>query len=167
MDTAPDDMVYVTGDVASDNRWGSWGRRVHDEFGLVSVLSQRLTLLDDSGAVAALNVYSADRDAFDDHAVGMALVMATHGSLLVTAALARSRAMNLTQALESNREIGVAMGVLMHRHRITRVEAFEALRAASQDSNRKLSAVAREVADTGTLAVHRSEVTGQDAALTG
>jgi AmiR/NasT family two-component response regulator len=55
------------------------------------------------------------------------------------------------RALESNREIGVAMGILMQRHQLTREQAFDVLRGVSQDSNRKLSVVATEVADTGIL----------------
>jgi AmiR/NasT family two-component response regulator len=39
----------------------------------------------------------------------------------------------------------------MARHRITREQAFGLLRMASQNSNRKLHDVARDVADTGEL----------------
>jgi hypothetical protein len=156
--------VFVTGDVARDERWPRWGKLVRDELGVSSVLAQRLTLLDDSGAVATLNIYSDVPEAFDDHAAAMGLVLASHGSLLVTATLARGRATNLKRALESNREIGVAMGILMQRHQISRAEAFDVLRMASQDSNRKLSAVASEVADTGLLAPERRLMTGPDAA---
>jgi hypothetical protein len=155
VDSSFDEPVYVTGDVANDERWPQWGQLLQTELGLSSVLSQRLTLLDESDAVALLNIYSSAPDAFDDLAVGMGLVLASHGSLLVTATLARGRATNLMRALESNREIGVAMGILMQRHQITRDEAFDVLRGASQDSNRKLSAVASDVADTGILAAER------------
>jgi hypothetical protein len=119
------------------------------------VLAYRLTLLDESEAVAALNVYSDRPAAFDDRAMGTGLVLATHGSLLVTAQLARDKAANLLRAMESNREIGVAMGILMHRHRLDREQAFAVLRVASQDSNRKLAQVASEVADTGMLEIRR------------
>jgi AmiR/NasT family two-component response regulator len=43
------------------------------------------------------------------------------------------------------------MGVLMANHKITRQEAFDLLRIASQRSNRKLRHIATQVADTGTL----------------
>ena len=155
VDAILDDNVYVTEDVACDERWSLWGKRVSTELGLRSVLAYRLTLLDDSGAVAALNVYSDRLDAFDDRAVGAGLVLATHGSLLVTAQLARDKAANLLKAMESNREIGVAMGILMHRHKLDREQAFAVLRVASQDSNRKLAEVASEVADTGILEIRR------------
>ena len=50
------------------------------EAGVTSVLSQRLHHHDsDAGVVAGLNVHSDARDAFDRAAVGMGLVLATHG----------------------------------------------------------------------------------------
>lgn len=155
VDAVLDDAVYVTGHVADDDRWPTWGQRVNEELGVDSVLSQRLTLLEESGAIAGLNIYSDAPDAFDEQAVATGLVLSTHASLLVTAALARGRATNLLKALESNREIGVAMGILMQRHQLTREQAFDVLRVASQDSNRKLAQVATEVADTGTLTIKR------------
>ncbi len=156
-DAAFHDSVYVTGDVGSDARWPCWGRAVRHELGLSSVLWQRFSLLGEPDVVAALTIYSERLDAFGERAAGMGLVLASHGSLLVTATLARGRATNLLRGLESNREIGVAMGILMQQHRISRHEAFEVLRAASQHSNRKLSEVASEVADTGILSVHHRQ----------
>ncbi|MDQ1743320.1 MAG: hypothetical protein QOE23_1659, partial [Pseudonocardiales bacterium] len=51
----------------------------------------------------------------------------------------------------SNRQIGVAMGVLMSRQHVTRQQAFDLLRIASQHSHRKLADVAMDVCDTGIL----------------
>ena len=144
--------AYLSGDVARDGRWGPWGPRVEAEVGVRSVLAYRLVLEDDRDAVASLNVYSTRAQAFDERALHRGVVLATHGSLLVTAMMARDVAENLAAALQGNREVGVAMGVLMHRHRLTREQAFDLLRLASQDGNRPLAAVATEVADTGDLA---------------
>ena len=58
---------------------------------------------------------------------------------------------NLTRALDHSRAIGMAMGILMARHRLTDEQAFAALRRASQDSNRKLYLVASDVVETGKL----------------
>jgi DNA-binding response OmpR family regulator len=58
---------------------------------------------------------------------------------------------NLRHALGSNRQIGVAMGVLMARESLTEAQAFDRLRAASQHRNRKLRDVADEVVLTGRL----------------
>jgi ANTAR domain len=155
VDAVLDDNVYLTGDIRSDARWAEYGRRAQEAVGLNSVLAHRLTLHDDSGAIACLNIYSDARDAFDEPALAVGLVLATHASLVVTALLARDRADNLTKALETNREIGVAMGILMQSHRLTREQAFGVLRLASQDSNRKLSDIARDVAETGVAPVRR------------
>jgi AmiR/NasT family two-component response regulator len=51
----------------------------------------------------------------------------------------------------TNREIGIAMGVLMNAHKITRQQAFDLLRIVSQHTHRKLYEIARDVADTGAL----------------
>ena len=145
--------LYVTGQVSSDPRWDHWGTRVKDEVGVNSVLSQRLHLMNQDGVVAGLNIYSDTLDAFDRAAVGLALILATHGGMVLSERLASHRAENLTKALQSNREIGVAMGVLMNLNQLTRQEAFDVLRVASQNSNRKLADIAVEVADTGALTI--------------
>jgi len=153
VDAVRDDSVYVSGDVASDERWPEWGARVRDELGVRSVLSQRLRLGRDAGVIAGLNIYSETADAFDERARATGLVLATHGGLLMNTILANDRVRNLQRALASNRQIGVAIGVLMHEHRLTQVQAFDVLRASSQDSNRKLADIAIEVVDTGTLSI--------------
>jgi len=151
VDAALDDSVYVTGAVQDDPRWPEYGRRVHEEVGVCSVMAHRLTLLDDSDVVAALNVYSRDADAFDHDAVRQGTLLATQCSLLVSTHLAADRSDNLMKALGSNREIGMAMGVLMAKRQVTRDEAFAMLRRSSQDSNRKVTEVAADVVDTGEL----------------
>jgi len=156
VDAVLDDSVFVTGDVSSDSRWGEWGRRATAEVGVRSVFSQRLHHHDSgAGVIAGLNVYSDVPEAFDRDAVGMGLILATHGALVFSEMLAANRALNLERALQSNREIGVAMGILMQQHRFSRQQAFDVLRVASQNSNRKLAEVASQVADTGTLTISR------------
>jgi AmiR/NasT family two-component response regulator len=79
------------------------------------------------------------------------MLLATHAAVTVSAVLARERAANLEIALTSNRSIGVAMGVLMATYKITREEAFDLMRMASQRSHRKLRDIATDVTETGTL----------------
>ncbi|MCU1448730.1 MAG: response regulator with putative antiterminator output domain [Acidimicrobiales bacterium] len=55
----------------------------------------------------------------------------------------------LERALASRDMIGQAKGILMERYRITADEAFERLRVASQGLNRKLAALAEQLAATG------------------
>jgi ANTAR domain/GAF domain len=155
VDAVRQDSAYVTGDVASEPRWSCWGPRASAEVGVNSVLSQRLHLHEDTGILAGLNIYSDAKDAFDRSAIGVALVLATHAAVVLSERHASNRAKNLMKALETNREIGVAMGILMHEHRLNQQEAFDVLKVASQNSNRKLAHIAADVADTGTLTITR------------
>jgi hypothetical protein len=58
---------------------------------------------------------------------------------------------HLELALSSNREIGIAVGILMVNHRLTAEQAFDLLSRASQRTNRKLREIALEVARTGVI----------------
>ncbi len=64
---------------------------------------------------------------------------------------AQQTATQLQAALTSNRQIGVAVGVLMSREKVTSEVAFDLLRLRSNNTNRKLRDVAEEVALTGQL----------------
>lgn len=64
---------------------------------------------------------------------------------------ARDKVSNLTVALESNRHIGQAVGILMATYKLTDAQAFDLLRGASQYTHRKLRDVAEDVCTTGTL----------------
>lgn len=58
---------------------------------------------------------------------------------------------NLRLALDSNRDIGAALGILMYSRKLTRDTAFELLRSTSQRAHRKLRDVAEDVLRTGQL----------------
>jgi AmiR/NasT family two-component response regulator len=64
-------------------------------------------------------------------------------------AAATAHAEDLQRALVSNRRIGMAIGVLMERHRLTEERAFDRLRDLSQRSNVKLRDVAEQLICTG------------------
>jgi response regulator NasT len=57
----------------------------------------------------------------------------------------REAGVQLAAALGSDREIGMAMGILMERRGLDRRQAFETLRAAARAQQRKLREVAAEV----------------------
>ncbi len=63
----------------------------------------------------------------------------------------RRQSEDLQAALESNRRIGMAIGILMATRRLTDEAAFEWLRQASNVRNLKLRVVAEEVIHQGTL----------------
>jgi hypothetical protein len=149
VDAVLEDATFVTGDVTKDARWRPMAERVNELFGVTSMLAYRLHLLDESETIAGLNFSTDEPDAFSEADLHRGLVFATHCALLVTASQAHDKAGHLLRALESNREIGVAVGILMAQHRLTREQAFDVLRLASQRTNRKLVDVASDVADTG------------------
>ncbi|MGX7678090.1 ANTAR domain-containing protein [Jatrophihabitans sp. DSM 45814] len=64
---------------------------------------------------------------------------------------AEARIDNLDRALTSNREIGIAVGILMAAHRFTAEQAFDLLRRVSQHTHRKVREVALDVAEAGSL----------------
>ena len=57
---------------------------------------------------------------------------------------------NLQTAIDTNRDIGAAVGILMARHNVDYQVAFLLLRSVSQNDNRKLRDVAAEVLTTVT-----------------
>lgn len=65
--------------------------------------------------------------------------------------VADTRAAQLRSALDSNRIIGTATGILMATHRLSAAQAFQLLTRASQDSNRKLRDLAVQVVEIGRL----------------
>jgi hypothetical protein len=71
--------------------------------------------------------------------------------LVEAAASRKAEADNLELAVSSNREIGIAVGILMVNHKLTDEQAFDLLSRVSQHSNRKLRLIALEVARAGVL----------------
>jgi hypothetical protein len=71
--------------------------------------------------------------------------------LEVAVAVEREKAANLQVALETNREIGQAIGILMSAYKVTSKQGFDLLRTVSQHTHRKLRDVSADVCETGTL----------------
>ena len=139
----------VIDDLCVDGRWPAFSRRAAEETGVRSMLSFRLFVQGDT--IGALNLYSRQPAAFDLRGRVVGTVLAAHAAIALTAAREREHVQHLEDALRSNREIGMAMGVLMGRDGVTEVEAFAALRRASQYLNLKVREVAARVLETGSL----------------
>jgi GAF domain-containing protein len=142
---------FNAGDLRTDPRWPEFGPRAAELTGILSMFSQRLYTESDQGVMAGLNAYSRQPAAFGEAGETIGLLMATHGALALSNAAARQKTRNLERALQTNREIGIAMGILMGQHKVTRDQAFDLLRIASQHAHRKLSEIAADVAETGAL----------------
>jgi len=151
VDAILDETTFNAADLRTDGRWPEFGRRCVEQTGIVSMLSIRLFVESDGELIAGLNMYSHQPDAFDEHSEAVAHLLATHGSLAVGQATAEEKSRNLMRALKNSREIGTAMGILMAQEKLSRDQAFDVLRVASQHTHRKLADIATELADTGVL----------------
>ncbi|SDR87695.1 ANTAR domain-containing protein [Actinopolymorpha singaporensis] len=154
VDAIRDDSVHQLRDVHhAGRRWPDFAKRAGTDLGVGSVASCSMVVLpvEDGQAQSSLNVYSDIPKAFDDTAMRYVQTLARYGEFLALVTDDRYRIHHLRQALASNREIGIAIGMLMARRRVTREQAFDLLRIASQHTNRKLRDIATQVVDTGML----------------
>jgi hypothetical protein len=151
VDATMKDTCFNASDLRSDGRWPEFGRRRAEQTGVISMLSIRLFTEADTSLVAGLNMYSHRAGAFNETSEAMANLIAIHGAAAVGKATAETKSRNLLVALKNSREIGVAMGIIMAYEKVTREQAFDLLRIASQHTHRKLADIAAEVADTGAL----------------
>ncbi|MFL6163470.1 MAG: ANTAR domain-containing protein [Jatrophihabitantaceae bacterium] len=137
--------------LAADEQWPKFGPRAA-EAGVSSAFAVRLVL--DAGARGALNFFARRVEAFTDLDLAVGTLLATHVTHALRTEQLVTKLAQLEVALESNRRVGTAMGILMARKHWTAEQAFAALRVASQHLNRKLRDIADEVAYTGELPDH-------------
>lgn len=144
LDAIMADRINVVSDLQGDLRWDAYGERALP-LGVRAVFAQPLHLLDGDGTRAGLNVYSDQVGAFGDGTQDMAVMLATYAALGVSMAVSRSHAEQLEAALRTNRQIGMAIGILMEAHDIDHDDAFNLMRVTSQHTNRKMAAIADDV----------------------
>lgn len=135
--------------LATERRWPSFAARIVAETPIRAALAFFLRL--DEADLGVLALYSREPGYFTDELCELGAIYADHAAIALSRALDHDRVENLEKALQSNREIGVALGVLMSRYAITQQQAFDLLRTVSQRSHRKLRELASDVAFTGEL----------------
>ena len=135
--------VVLARDLASDERWPTWGPRVVKELGIRSILSYRLFTA--GNTLGAMNLYSRRIDAFDADDIDNAGALAAH--VAVTLAEAQN-VTHLEAAIHVRTVIGRAEGILMERFDLQPAQAFATLRRVSQHRNIKLNRVAEELVRT-------------------
>lgn len=129
-------------DMAAEQRWPAYCRDALEETSIRSVLA--FQLFADHRTMGALNFYAEQPDAFDNDAVELGLILATHAALAWNMV---RRDEQFRSALASRDIIGQAKGMLMERFKIDAVQAFELLKRLSQSSNTPLAVVARELVE--------------------
>ncbi|HEX8082564.1 MAG TPA: GAF and ANTAR domain-containing protein [Jatrophihabitans sp.] len=142
--------VFRSDDLGADDRWPVFGSEVTAKTEVVSMMSHRL-FLEDSDTIGALNLYSRKPAAFADTELAALDDLATHCAVALTTVAEREQNQHLRAALETNRDIGVAIGILMASKLVTKQEAFDALRITSQHIHCKLHLVALDVIESGEL----------------
>jgi transcriptional regulator with GAF, ATPase, and Fis domain len=144
---------YLSVDLSKETRWPTFAKRTMAETGTRSMLSLRLFVHE--GTLGAMNFYDESIDAFDERAEAIAAVLAAHAAVAMSAALSDDHVQQLEQALDSNRTIGLALGMLMEQSQVDRGRAFQMLSLASQRLNVKLRILAERI-----VARHEDDVSG-------
>ncbi|GAA1740289.1 GAF and ANTAR domain-containing protein [Aeromicrobium alkaliterrae] len=136
------EMIYVA-DLSSDERWPRWGPKTYD-LELRSMIGIQLYV--GRRTYGTMGFYSENVDGFSpidrDDAFGFASQ--------VSAAIASVKQTESLEAALANRlVIGQAQGRLMQRYGVTADQAFAVLARTSQDANRKLVEICRDIVTRG------------------
>lgn len=101
-------------------------------------------LLVQNETLGVLTLYGATPHVFTDDSVAIGEILAQHAAVAVAGSTATEQ---LHLAVASRDIIGQAKGILMHRDRLSGLQAFATLTKASQETNVRLVDVARWLVD--------------------
>jgi GAF domain-containing protein len=136
-------------DLESESRWPQYTARLRAETPIRSALGYCLIL--DNLVLGAMLLFSTEPSFFTETICRFADVYADHAAIALARVSDHERAENLETALRTNREIGMAVGILMVRYGLTDQAAFDLLRVTSQREHRKLRDIAAEAVYSGEL----------------
>lgn len=146
VDTIRHQIMVTTENVAQDSRWP---RLVGPLAGIPPVAAVSVPVRDSHERVTALTLYGdavLPPAALDQLPTVVAIL-----EMALVGLAQHEHVVNLRLATNSNRRIGIAVGILMAHHLSTADEAFDALSTASQLLNRKVADLAEDVILTGAL----------------
>jgi GAF domain-containing protein len=147
IESSADQVWRLDNDITRDSAWPRLAELVVAQTPVRAMLAVPLVLEGRRGG--ALNIFADRTDAFTDESTEVAVILASFASVAVSGAAQSERADQLQAGLETNREIGVAIGLLMATHKIGSEEAFAILSSASQRLNRKLRDIAAGIVRGG------------------
>ncbi|WP_329249663.1 GAF and ANTAR domain-containing protein [Actinoallomurus sp. NBC_01490] len=124
-------------------RWPRYAPRAR-ELGIGSMLGFKLFTEEQN--LGALDLYSSRPGALTEHSERIGWLLASHAAVAFASARADA---DLHVAISSRQDIGMAVGILMERHKLSADQAFAMLSQASQRRNVKLREIARRVVETG------------------
>jgi hypothetical protein len=143
VDSIVEDSVQHDADITTATKWPRLAELTLSRTSVRGMVGYQL--LDGLGSRAAFNVFSDTPGALTRESVDIGAVLAAFTSVALAAAERQASAENLRLGLESNREIGKAIGLLMAAHNVSDEEAFQILRSASSRTNTKLAALAERI----------------------
>ncbi len=141
-----EEETVVSQDLVRDERWPVWGRRVHQDLGLGSMMS--VLVFSGRHVYGTLSVYGTGPGTFT--ADGLATVQALAGHLAVSLAAGREID-GLGLALTSRTVIGQAEGIVMERLGVDADQALAYLKRISSHTNTKLVEVALRLVESREL----------------
>lgn len=145
LDVLDNTSVVIEPDLRNPHSWPNLSKLVIEKTPVRGSLGFRLLV--DNEKVGALNLFSDTPGAFNEAIARDAIVLGSFASVAVAAIAHGEEASTLRRGLESNREIGKAVGLLMALHNISDEEAFDLLRRTSQRMNRKIADLAQQVVE--------------------
>jgi GAF domain-containing protein len=134
---------HFCSDLAEATRWPTLTALILEETPVRGMAGVRIR--QDGTKVGALNVFSDTPGALDEGSLDQAIMLAAFASVTLAALERGEEATTLRRGLQSNREIGKAVGLLMAVHKIGDDQAFEMLSKVSQEMNIKVAEVAAQV----------------------
>ena len=132
-------------DITDAPSWPRLAERVVAETPVRGMVGYRIVV--GGRKAGALNLFSDTPGALTPDVGSVGAIVAAFASVALAAAAEHESARSLRDALDSNREIGKAIGLLMATNRIGDEEAFGVLRQASSRLNTRLAQVARRVVE--------------------
>jgi hypothetical protein len=140
-DNEPDQ--HICPDLTEGSKWPELAHRIRQETDVKGMAGFRLR--QGGMRVGALNVFSDTAGALTEDSLDQAIMLTAFASVTFAAVERGEEASTLRRGLESNREIGKAVGLLMATHDIDDDRAFEMLAKVSQEMNVKVAEVAAQV----------------------
>jgi GAF domain-containing protein len=135
-----DHHTVVVDDYASEERWPEFTVGLREQSPVRSSLS--IQLYTNESELGALNLYSEKANAFTAQIEELALVLAAHAAVGLASA---RREDQLQSALATRDIIGQAKGIVMERHNVDAVRAFNLLVKLSQDTNTPVEKLAQRL----------------------
>ena len=133
-----DERFVMVNDLAASADFPRYGPRAV----ALGVGAQAAVQLLHEGERAGLNLYARKAGAFDRSTVQLAELFADQGGALLGYA---EQVEQLSEALHTRTDIGVAVGILMERYAIDRHQSFAFLARNSQNRNIKVRELAQQV----------------------